>query len=681
MNAIEILNEWLKYSKFDPEQKKFNLMSNDYRFHRCNENIGAISEYDPSGTLAVLYAKEVFIASIKDKNVKLFDVLSKPEQWAAEQRMWTTFTSSAVTAVENSLINNVSKLVEQVVSTKMIGERDPEAEKAALFESITSVVEQLSKCNVDLFLRGGNIKPITRFSTHIHVFESLAECLFALEEVSDGMYLCYVNNRGSADGYFGFYIKSNGNILSVNERVNEAYPGQHKRSRNARWTEDKKFELFPYNYIFNFSDYDYKGYATKHIIDNEMLAFFNLEPGAYMPLILAMVMLNTKYAGVDASAMALKYVDSLLPVNIEHPVIETKALIVPTGSAVAAVNRSLNISMTEEGIKSAEYAKKYDRKLAEDEAHYSELGHFPETENIFVKLYGDGFTLDAESLLEANTHIKRLVASGGQSDELPDAEFVGTERRLGMIAYQRARGQLAEHIRNKMYEEYIAFGGAEAVRMWWQNILEKKKDDIIALCLKKYEAVQSGESENRAKIPYVDSEGWPMEYLDYVEGCKGTVYSGYARFPTPLNPVYDFDKYGRPGFKAACIINGALSSIFFTFRITNWREIEEIVGEENVPKILKGWTEDRRGYGNHLLDTTDPVWDIGTPFERDESHKNQRYWTKSQWHDHYFRSHDPEWPYKKAPENAPDKVSQCDFNFAIGFSKRGFAQLLKNKTK
>ena len=172
-----------------------------------------------------------------------------------------------------------------------------------------------------------------------------------------------------------------------------------------------------------------------------------------------------------------------------------------------------------------------------------------------------------------------------------------------------------------------------------------------------------------------------MQYLDYVENCKGTVYSGYARFPAPLNPVYDYDKYGRPGFKAACVVTGALASTFFTFRITNWREIEEIVGEENVPKILKGWYEGRRGCGNNLLNATDPVWSVGTPFERDEICRNQRYWTKSQWRDHYFRSHDPEWPHKKPPEDAPDKTSQLDFNFAIGFSKRGWAQVLKeNKT-
>lgn len=692
MNAIEILNEWLRYSKYDPEQKKFNLMSNDYYFHRCNENIGAISEYDPTGTLAVLYTKEVFMRSIRDKSVRLFDVLSNPSLWAEEKRMWDIFNSPDIKAVEYGLLDNVGAIVEQVVETKMIGERDKDAEKAALFESITSVVEQLSKCNVDLFLRGGNIKPVTRFSTHIHVFELLSECLLAIEAAQDGIYLCYINNGGSADGYFGFYIKSNGNILSINERVNEAYPGQHKRSRNGRWTEDKKFELFPYNYIFSFSDYDYKGYATKHMIEEDKLAFCNLEPGAYMPLILAMIMLNTKYSGANTAEMPIKYVDSLLRVNIERPLETTKALIIPEQSAVAAVNRNLEINMSADGIKNADYAKNYDHSLTKGVAHYTEVGHFPDKENIFVTLYGDGFEVDAYSLLEANTHLKRLN-DPTQTEELPDAEFVGSERRMGMIAYQRARAQLAGYIRDRMFEEYKSFGGVEAIGKWWKDILKEKQEEIIALCVAKYNAIQNGTDKNLHKLPGDDSTASPfkriddlnqplndekkMDYLSFQENCNGTVRSYYTTYRTPLNPVYDYDKYGRPGFKAACIKTGALSSIFFTFDITNWREIEEIVGAENMPKILKGYCEGHRGAGNSLLNAADPVWTIGTPFEKGEHDANKRYWTKSQWKDHYFHAHDPDWHKKEPPKDALEKPSTFDFDFAIGFSKRGWAQILK----
>lgn len=154
--------------------------------------------------------------------------------------------------------------------------------------------------------------------------------LISLESAADGIYLCYIAEHGSAAGYFGFYLKSNGNLLSVNERVNEAFAGEHKRSRNARWTDEKKYRLFPYSFIMQFSEHDYKGYATKHIIDEDKLSFMELGSDAYMPLILAMVMLNQKYVGRGLDDLPLIYVDSLMPVNLKHIESGSQALMIPS---------------------------------------------------------------------------------------------------------------------------------------------------------------------------------------------------------------------------------------------------------------------------------------------------------------------------------------------------------------
>lgn len=194
-------------------------------------------------------------------------------------------------------------------------------------------MEELPKCNEDLFLRGGEIKPITNFSTHIHVFERLSECLLALEQAADGLYVCYIENyRGSLDGNFGFFIKSNGNILSINERINESFPGEHKGRRNGSWLDSKKASLFPYSFIVSATDpkeetpdgdvkvkTDYKGYAYNLFIDEDRLAFLNLQPEAYMPLIVAMLMLNSRYANTTTEHMRIRYVDSLLSVNLALP--------------------------------------------------------------------------------------------------------------------------------------------------------------------------------------------------------------------------------------------------------------------------------------------------------------------------------------------------------------------------
>ena len=216
--------------------------------------------------------------------------------------MWDIFMSEDFSVVEKQFLDTIDSLASKIVGVKQIGERDLEKERAALFDSIVSVTEELTKCKTSLYLKGGQIQPIKNFSTSIHVFDRLAECLLALEQAPDGMYLCYITCGGTADGYFGLYIKSNGTILSLSERIDEAYPGQHRNSRNGRWSEEKKYNLFPYNFMFSFSEHDYLGYAKNHIIDDSQLAFCNLEPEAYMPIILAMVMIANKYAKADIPA-------------------------------------------------------------------------------------------------------------------------------------------------------------------------------------------------------------------------------------------------------------------------------------------------------------------------------------------------------------------------------------------
>ena len=144
---------------------------------------------------------------------------------------------------------------------------------------MASFNQRLHKCKVDLYMRGGHMQPISRFSPKIHVFSSLGECLLAFEAAPDGMYICYIRSNDSADGYFGFYIKSNGNLLSVHERIDESYPGEHSHHRNHRWVEGKEFALFPYSEVISHSTTDkdgkenvkrdYKGYATQYFISEE----------------------------------------------------------------------------------------------------------------------------------------------------------------------------------------------------------------------------------------------------------------------------------------------------------------------------------------------------------------------------------------------------------------------------
>lgn len=194
MTTSEIFQHWLKYSEYDPEQKSFNMLSANYQFHKIGDNMKKIMAFDPSGTIAILYAKAKYIELCKDVRITLADVFENPESYADDKEMWDIFHSEDIITVENDLLSKIDAVVSQVIPTKQLGDRNREAERKTLYGNIETIVEEMTGLHEDLFLRGGPIGRISHFSTHIHVFDSLAQCLLALESARDGIYLCYVNS-------------------------------------------------------------------------------------------------------------------------------------------------------------------------------------------------------------------------------------------------------------------------------------------------------------------------------------------------------------------------------------------------------------------------------------------------------------------------------------------------------
>lgn len=626
MNAVTILEKWAAYSHFDPEQRQFNLLSHEYELNRCNKRIHYLNEhYDASGVLGLIYAKNTFRRIAKEQRVSVFDVLNNPNDLREDFEMWALFNGKEMQDMENRYLDGLDQIVQQVTGKTMIGLRDRDSERESFSNAVDKIAEELMGCHEDLFLLGGEFKQINRASTHIHVFERLSECLLALEAAEDGIYLCYVAAGGNADGFFGFYLKSNGNLLSVNEQVNEAYAGQHRNSRNGRWSEEKKYSLFPYQYIFDFADHDYKGYASKHIINHEKLNFFQLDPDAYIPLVVSMVLLARKYAGTDLSGLPLKYVDSLMPINLLDPAPGAGGLVVHKDSGLTMNHQQFHIAFDRVGFMDGTVGKR--------------LG-IGDGGQLFVEMYGDGFQYEASPVLEANQYLRRLT----DGREAHHAEFVGTAERLEVEAYVRMRGQLADYIRAQMEKEYLSFGGREGAVKWWRSSLYKNLDRIAALCVQKYQGIQSGATSN-------PGPGWRSTN----EGLMERIY--YQEDVTRAEGFWlcagDYLNYRETAkrFKYRCNITGTTCNRFFIFRPNTWKDLEEITGED-VPPIIKGWQYDRHYSTNPILNASDAVEGIGTPFERNESHR--------------------------LAEKLERDIHPYHFEFAIGFSKRGFNQLMKN---
>ena len=683
MKAQEIIEKWLKYSKYDADEHRFVLGSAHHEMHRISDGISQIMEYDPKCVMSVLYVKTKFEALCKECRTTLLDVLNGSTGLEPEDReMWDILHSADVTAVEDEILDRMTTLLQKSSNQMQLGERDHASEREHLADAVISVVDELCRCNEDLFLRGGPMQPIDRFDTQLHVFNTLTECLTALESAPDAAYVCYISNNGTADGYFGYFLKSNGNLLSINERINEAYPGQHNHSRNGRWSENKKYNLFPYALITGES-FDYKGYASKLLLNDEELELFKLSPDTYLPLTLGLVMLSNKYAYLDTASLPVKYVDALLPINLQLAGKSDAALIPLQKSLLAKAVESYHVPFTSDDVLSGSPAALYNRE-GNQKKTWGETGSFLTEGNIFVDLYGEGFQVNTSELLVQGKY-KVLPSNSLSNPRLNEnsVEFVGSRDRLDMIAYYKARQQLAEYIRDRMFEEYKAFGGVQAVQEWFDMAVINAKDRLIELCIQKWNAVKSGKQKMLYNMSWQYTEKHGLDYIRFVENTKGYLtyeFTGALFRHSPFNKISVKANHNI----LLCPTTGTMASIHFVFRPDSWEDMEEMLGVE-VPKVLKGYQREAyRSIGNSLLSATDAVAEIGNVFEAGENRANRRLWTERDWHHYYFNNSSkyPDWPTKPAPDGCLKKApDSAVFAVEIAFSKRGWAKVLGSQAK
>ena len=625
--CLDILNKWAEYVNYDENQTTFNLLNYSYDAHKTTKKFKHIIEdYDNTGLLAVLTAKRLFKAMLHNSRVNLLSLVENPSELYEHIEMYNLFESDEIKQAESRYIESIKNIILQIVGKKLIGQFDDNAFQEKIFDYTDEVIQGIDKCHIELYKKGGLIGKVTKFSTKIHVFPSLAECVLKISNADDGIYLCFIDVCHSADSYFGFFIKSNGTLFAVHERINEAYKGAHANSRNGRWT-DGKVEFFPYDFIFSFEDYDYKGYSHTYNIDEDKLSFFDLTEDVYLPLTIAMVLLVRKFENSALDGFEEVYIDSLLEQNRELLNIDKNELMVVSGNDIVKHTNSLSLDF--------DYSKIMDG-TAVQEFDGCEYGHnYVSTFNngqIFVDLYGEGFEIKP-TLLNTKT-----LLTDSDKEYIP--EFVGSDKRLRAQAYVEIREQLANYLYDQMYKEYRNFGGMQAVNSWFKNSISDNLEALKKLFVEHFVFVKNGGKQ----VP----KGWESTDINityditYLDNVKYLPYE-YGKVYI-INPKHSGQQDGYDDLDT-----GNLCSIFFIIQPKTYQALEELFGE--IPKIVKGWN--RHGHhtsGNSILSMTDKVETVGTPFEqypsRREEYKNDRTYT--------------------------------NFTFALGFSKRGFKALCKD---
>ena len=628
MNYIDILEKWAIYSKYDREQTCFNLLSSNYALHEVGKLIEMLlSEYDSTGMIAAIYAKIQFENLLKETKITVWDVLSNPDTYKAEKDMYELFNTPIIFDAEKEFIDRLNDIYLKITNGKLIGQDD--GQRKQLLDSIERVVESINECNVDLFMKGGEIGNIQNVSTKIHVFNTLAECILSIEQAQDGVYLCFISAGNSADCFFAFFLKSNGTIISVNDRIDEAYIGQHGNSRNGRWTESKVDSIFPYNYIFKYYQHDYKGYATKYEIEEDKLHLYNLGIEVFMPIVISMLLIILKYSNKDIE-LPLHYIDSFLPEN--RLKIKNNELMTISESSIVVRHNSIDIDLDNQKILSGGYTEEFDFHNKNNVSH-KESGYFTNDNQLMVDLWGEGFVFDSTAIFKTN-NISCLLDKENKS-YIP--EFVGTEKRIRLQVYKEARTQLAEYMEDKIYKAWIEYGRTEAVKKWYKENLMLNRYNIYKLLMKYEEDIKNNVVKALSK-----GSRWLDERINIYMIKNDNYPTGhYLSYDAIMNNIKDFKSE-----KWECEITGNSCNIWFVIAPQTWEQLEFLTNQE-VPKIVKGWNVDGRSYcGNPLLDSTDAVARIGTPFEYRHSDKF--------------------------------KNAYFDFKVAFGFSKSGWNTIKKN---
>ena len=652
MDIVNVISNFMDYAKYDPKETTFSFGSSHHLLHDICDNVKQFVEFDPSCLVAVVYLKRAFLKYLRNYTVSLDVYLRNPDKFVREKEFLDFFDGEEMSRIENGIADTINAVVTRIVGNRMLGQRDMKAEVEHLEYCLPDAVSDLRKCNREVYIKGGPLQPLKFFSTSITVFETLADCLLALEYAADGVYLCYINYNNSADGFFGFFIKNNGNIFSLNDRVRERFPGQHEMARNGRWMEDKKDSLFPYNYIFNYTNHDYKGYASTFEIQDDKLDFFVLTPEVYMPLVVAMAFISNNYSDGNLDEDAIVYCNTLFE-NNRKAIDNGKTLAVIGESSIAEVNRKFVLDFDADKLKSAEYASELNKSK-----DYIERGAFPDENSMFVEMYGANFSFDEQYALSTET---ALSPFNQKTNSRP--EFVATENQMKLVAYKNGRNQLAEYIRDQMCEELKAFGGMEAVEKWWAMAIQDCKDRLFDICAKQFsKAALTPEEEAIAACLFEST-------------CDN---SGYGTYPYNPKALTGYSKV------CACPLNGKRPSIMFKYIPNDWTDLERLMGP--LPKIVRGWVSRNtiRGYGNPLLDVVDAVSFVGTPFEEREHERNKRLWTDEDWNQSLWRH-----AYAEREDILKEKALFEDythskpmtFSFAVKFSKTGLKTRYKEMSK
>lgn len=644
----KVLLSFSKYFDYDSERTQFNVNSWQYDVKKCGDTISRLlAQYDNSGQIACLFAYNFLVRYCQQQKVALMDVIQNDTDIQQIMQLWDEFQSIGINNTIKNLNQDLAHITSELRKVKQIGSYP--TEDCMVSDNIYEVISNIENLKENVWsyctqLCAGPMK----FNPYLNVRYSVAEAALEMEAAFNDMIALYlITNHDSLNAYFSYFIKSNGNLIEITDRVDESYAGQLKNSRNNRWLESKQFSIFPYSSLMNYYGSDYKGYPTSvEIRQGGPICIADLPHDQFQKIVLTMFLLSLKYKDVDLSDREVVYSSDLLYPNIKSaPDRDLPMLWTPENSMLVTRSNLMNIVPTRYEVLSPTYGVQSDSSNSSKD--WKRVTFVQGSGEPYVSLYGKDFMV---GLYEDYKNLPLLpigiagVDDFNRTDSIP--EMVGSEKRIRMQAYIDQRTELAYYIRKQMYNEFKDFGCRDGLERWYQEVLwgaqrdpssplwnyVYKKFDECEDDMLEYNACMGSLSDSILDHIFVDRHPYRIPTHRIINNYKDP---DPDCFPKDLQYLDNFSQA-----KATC---------FICICPTTMDQIQELFGLKAIPKFLTDWKyHGHDSPGNPLLDAHDPMAMVGTPIEdREVSLRGEvhNYW---------------------------------NFNFAIGVNRSGLRKFKKN---
>ena len=604
MTSYELLDNFVQHIKWNPCKKQIEKSARKYFFYKAETCISTLLDYEPTGILAVSYAKQMLIERIEQQQQEAISafLMHQVEKEELENSLVLSkkFNDSEVRQKEKEFLDKFNAMVETAMGKPLLGERNESMEQYLLGQSIIRAAEALNECCVEVFQKGGPIGKIEKIVTRILAYEEMAECLLDLEYGPDALYLCYINQYRQRSGYFSYFIKNNGNLISISNRTSQAYMQPPSSMFNYQWSINRADKIFPYDMIEQYLDGDNKSSVTMHQMQQLKLNFEDFPPLASFPVLLAMFLFKNHFEGQAIEGEEL-YLNTLMPENLIEKTAEEQKII---KNSILAARHAVFMKQLVSGhfISGA----------------LNEQERIKSISTLWIDLYGDGF----------KPSFNNLLPSTGKRSERDEArfyrEFIGTKEEMEREAYRTIRQQLANHIKAGMEKEYEAFGGTEAVLSYWSEHVKIYKEKFLdAICQYTYRKVHLDE-RTESQIDEISAKTVLEDYgVEITPLWKRIEKETELPFGHCMNKNVIYGEYGEDDIiNALDDYTRGKCTVFYSLNFFNWLEMEDFLTEK-LPKIFQGYHESQRYYkmnGNPY--DTDPIEAVSSilcgDFDHDE---------------------------------------------------------------